>query len=206
MNMRRMQRGSSDLLFFGISVFDKIQQQEVAARSLVERIDNDRILHSSTAELAEVIYGQVAIAVPVLRDGPDDIETKPGEVKHQRQDSGRPYVAVENFIEVFVPFEGDGNAFTIRPSSYTLGGLHGHFDESELRFKISLTATPTEQVKGAVKAFLDETKKHLDTLRADFANSKARLVGIISQLIEARRLRLNERDQVAAGLGFKVRQ
>jgi hypothetical protein len=95
-----------------------------------------------------MIYGQVAIAVPVLRDGPDDIETKSGEVKHQREDYGRPYVAVENFIEVFVPFEGDGIAFTIQPSSYTLGGLHGHFDERELRFKISLTATPGDQGKG----------------------------------------------------------
>jgi len=200
-----MHRSGNDLLFFGVSVFQRAQKQETTARTLLERIGDDAILDRNPEELAEEIYGKVAVSVPTLRDGPDDIETKSGEVKHHREDYGRPYVAVESFIEVFVPFDGDGTAFLIQPSSYTLGGLRGHVDQHELCFKISLTTTAADQVKGAIRAFLDETKKHLETLRADFAGGKARLIGIIRQLIEARRSRLLERDQLTSGLGYKVR-
>jgi hypothetical protein len=201
-----MPRGNNDLLFVGVSVFQRAQEQETAARARAERIGDDEILNRNPEEQAETIYGEVAVLVPVLRDGPDDIETKPGEIKHEREDYGRPYVAVESYIEVFVPFDGDRAAFSIQPSSYSLAGLRGQVDQRELRFKISLTTTAPDQINRAVKAFLDETKKHLDTLRADFAGGKARLVGIIRQLIEVRRSRLLERSQAASGLGFKVRQ
>jgi hypothetical protein len=204
--MRRNHQGRSDLLFFGNSVFQLIQRQEAAARTLLERFDDDTILNRNPEKLAEAIYGEIAVSVPVLRDGPDDIETKSGEVKHNRQDYGRPYVAIENYIEVFVPFDGDGTAFSIQPSSFSLAGLRGQVDQRELRFKISLTTTTTNQVNGAIKAFLDETKRHLETLRGDFAASKARLIGIIRQLVEDRRFRLLERNQVASALGYKIRQ
>jgi hypothetical protein len=204
--MRRVHRGSSDLLFLENSVFQRLQQQEAAARALADRIGDDAIQTRDPEELVEEIYGEVAVSVPVLRDGPDEIETKSGEVKHERVDYGRPYVAIENYIEVFVPFDGDGTAFSIQPSSYSLGGLRGEVDQSELRFKISLTTTAADQVNGAIKAFLDETKKQLDMLRADFAVNKPRLLGVIRQLIEARRCRLLESKQVASGLGYKVRQ
>jgi hypothetical protein len=193
-NMKRTHQGRSDLLLFDNSaVFEIIQRKEEEARTLVERFDDDTILNRHPEELAEEIYGEVAVSVPVLRDGPDDIETTSGEVKHNRDDYGRPYVAIENYIEVYVPFDGDGTAFSIQPSSYSPGGLRGQVDQGEFRFKISLTTTTTNQVNSAIKAFLDETKKHLETLRADFAGSRARLVGIIRQLIEARRTRLSER-------------
>jgi hypothetical protein len=162
--MQWTHQGRSDLLLFGNSaVFQIIQRQEEAARTLVERFDDDTILNRNPEELAEEIYGEVAVSVPVLRDGPDDIETKSGEVKHNREDYGRPYVAIENYIEVYVPFDGDGTASSIQPSSYSLGGLRGQVDQRELRFKIFLTTTTTNQVNGAIKAFLDETKKHLET-------------------------------------------
>jgi hypothetical protein len=201
-----MHRGSSDLLFFGNSVFQRLQQQEAAARALADRIGDDAIQNHDPEKLVEDIYGEVAVSVPSLRDGSDEIETKSSEVRHERVDYGRPYVAIENYIEVFVPFDGDGTAFSIQPSSYSLGGLRGEVDQSELHFKISLTTTAADQVNGAIKAFLDETKKHLDTLRADFAGNKPHLLGIIRQLIEARRSRLLQRNQVASGLGYKVRQ
>jgi hypothetical protein len=110
-----MHRGSSDLLFLGNAVFQRLQQQEAAARELADRGD-DAIQDRDPEELVEEIYSEVAVSVPVLRNGPDDIETKSGEVKHERVDYGRPYVAIENYIEVFVPFDGDKTAFSIQPS------------------------------------------------------------------------------------------
>jgi len=94
---------------------------------------------------------------------PEDIETKSGELKHQREDYGRPYVAIENFIEVFVPFDGDGAAFLIQPSSYSLWGLRCQVDQRELRFKISLTTTAPPGVVMRVTAAL-RTSMHRDTI------------------------------------------
>jgi hypothetical protein len=204
--MRRVQRGGTDLLFFEVSVAQKLQQQEAAARALADRVSEHEIENRTPDELAEEIYAQVTVAVPTLHDSPDQIETKPGEVKHAREDYGRPYVAIENYIEVFVPFDGDATAFSIQPSTYSLSGLRGQVNQSELSFTISLTRTPADQVNGAIKAFLDETKKHLNTLRSDVSGNKPRLIGIIRQVIDARRSRLLEWTKAASELGYRVRE
>jgi hypothetical protein len=61
-----MHRGSSDLLFLENSVFQRLQQQEAAARALADRIGDDAIQNCDPEKLVEEIYGELGVSVPVL--------------------------------------------------------------------------------------------------------------------------------------------
>lgn len=187
-----------------------LETQQREARQAIDKWDPDELLGTAEADVAEYLVRKYSVACPVLHR--DQAEALPvsEEVQTARgMFSGDQYQQRVTKIAIAVPFDGEGDVFKYRASTFTGNTPRGQVRNGEL----ILTWTGSQQsprdpatVRQYFENELDKTEQHLGWSRTDIDRHNTSLRSLVSSSLAARKTQLLADRQLEVGLGFPVRQ
>lgn len=189
---------------------DQHQRKELAKE--IDSINGDRLLNTSVDDLCDYFEKKYKIEVPTLN--PDHIvadqrETKidvSGDPRRYFSNPGEPFYVNGTTVEISVPFEGDGEAFKVQPTSYTMSPPRADIKNNNLIIKIEGTDLTAEQVRNEVNRTIAEIEGYLVTLRSNAQGLNSQIRSLARSAIEQRRGKLLMDRNLLGDLGFKIKE
>jgi len=184
------------------SNLDWFSVQKSMKKSLIDeinRFDENRLLNTSVDDLCDYFQKKYRFDVPVLR------ETEIVADQHELQIHRPPYVA-GTMVEITVPFDGEDDAFNIRPTIHSFSPPIAEIRKSALILKVQGTDLKTEQVRASIDSTVSEIKTYLDNLRSNGTEWNNKLPQLARSAIERRRAKLLENQNLVASLGFPLKE
>ena len=109
-------------------------------------------------------------------------------------------------VEVQLPFDGDAEAFKVRPTTYTLSPPQAEVRDGVLVLRVEGTDLAPDAVRVQVDRTLLDIRGYLDTLRNNALGLNNELRSIARSVIEKRREKLLADRRLVDGLGFKIKE
>lgn len=201
-----------DYLFSGPSVLDVDQFQRKKMAESIAAMDGERLLNTSVNDLAEYWAAQFRIVVPqldtdniVVDQREHRIDVSQDRMRHI-WDRSQPFYIAGNAIDVEIPFTGEAEAFKIRPNPHSLGGTRARVTGQNVTLTITGITLNSDEVRNTINHTVAEIERGLATLRDNLAPMNTQLLTEARTAIEARRERLLAGKNVAASLGFKMKE
>lgn len=206
-------RGANDMLLFNEQELRVLMtRREASVYSAVEAVDAEKMKSGNLAEIATQLASQHALTAPRLLEDKVTVEQQEAQVDVRGDpnfmlfDRSRPAYKPGTQISFFVPFEGNPELFSARPSRWSSNPPRARVENRELvvsRQGISLNA---EQVKASFQQELANIKQWLEWIEQDVSSFNRELHAKVYQRLEARRERLKNAQGVVESLGFPTRK
>lgn len=203
-------------MFNGGDLRGALEGQAVMMRAAVEAEPEESLKQADVDEWAAALAHHFGVACPELLA--DDVWMEPVEDAKvdvssdpDRDFRGDPYSDLaRNFpgyrVVVHIPFEGEGDVFKLRPSSFTLNPPRGRVQSEELVLTIEYARDQQPDIDGRVNSFVGTVDQWLGFAHADIDSFNAGLENQARQTIAARRQRIEERDAHLAQSKIPVRR
>ncbi|MCE1244865.1 hypothetical protein [Oryzomicrobium sp.] len=189
---------------------DQNQCQELAKE--IDSINGDRLLNTSVDDLCDYFEKKYKIEIPTLKQEDivaDQRETKidvSGDPRRYFSNSGQPSYVNGTIVEISVPFEGDGRAFKVQPTTYTMSPPRADIMNNNLVIKIEGVDLAADQVRNEVKRIIAEIEEYLVTLRSNAQGLNSKIRSLARSAIEQRRGKLLKDRNLLGDLGFKIKE
>ena len=193
-----------DCLFLEIKWVAFAQRKREQLEAEIDGWNGDQLLNTSVDDLCRYFAETYQIDIPVL-DREGIFVAPPSET--QIDVSSDSYHAV-TVLEITVPFTGDAEAFSIRPTTFSLDSLLPCVTVGVQMLTILITGTNLEarEVGQRINHILDSIDSALTTLREDAKTLNRQLESIARLRIEQRRKKFLADQDLVASLGFPLRQ
>lgn len=197
-------------LFCDLNIYDVVEGQK---HSLTQAIEEATEAFSASTDEAVVTHfvERFGMTVPILHDGDKTISQREIDFDVSR-DSMRTFMNEGPFyikgteIVVHVPFEGEAQVFTVRPSTYTLSPPRGEVKNGELLLEFSFpNDQPPADLKGAIDRRIADIEQYLESLREAAVQLKEQLVPLATQAWQRRKMHFANRSELISGLGIPMR-
>lgn len=198
-----MQLDHNDNLFSSSAWSDFARSKEESTRKEIERLDSNYIASTSTDDLCEYFDKKNDIHIPQLNRL--DINVAPIETKRVVQDYGQHIEILAHEIEVNVPYDGPGDSFFLRPTSWRQKIIKARVNLGTLTFYIDCTNTNEQHAKEEIEKLLDVIEENLSNLRKDAAQFKSAISASARRWIEDRRAKVMKHRALASSLGYKLK-
>lgn len=201
-----------DYLFIRADWHSVVESQRDRMRKDIESIDPDRLLNTSVNDLAKYFAEKYRMDVPTLNTSDVLVgqrETKV-DVRHDPTrfvfDRTRPAYVEGTEIEVEIPFQGDQEIFRVRPSTHDLNPPAAAVEPDRLVLRLAGASLEGAAVKSRIDETLRSIEKYLTNLRSDASQYNNSLCAAAQSSIESRRSKLLANRNLAASLGFKMKE
>jgi hypothetical protein len=202
----------NDYLFSSYEIYSVIEAQKKAINDDIEKIESNRLLNTSTTDLASYYYDKYLLDVPVLQH--EDIEVSQQETKIDvsRDPLRGPFFPGQspfiNGTEVIfeIPFQGDSDFFKIRPTTFSFSPPSATVGKNQLVVKFQGIELQSTNLKNMIDNQLSEIEKWLGVLRNDVSGFNNSLKGLATNKIEARKAKLLSNAGLISNLGFKLKE
>jgi hypothetical protein len=199
-------------LFSSVDWFSVQEDQKKRLIDEVTSVDGNRLLNTSVDDLCDYFEEKYRIEVPVLHE--DQIVADQQEIQIDvsqdsmrfMRDRSRPFFVPGTAVEITVPFDGEAEAFKIRPTTYTLSPPIGEVRGSTLVLMIQGTDLKAKQVRAEIDRMLTEIKSYLENLRRNAEGFNGQLRQLAREAIERRRQKLLADQNLVAALGFRLKE
>lgn len=196
-------------LFTRYQIVDQLLANQKLLLDEIDAIDGNELLNTNPDTLADFFVEKFTASVPFLKE--DKIEVSQDEIRVPLQGriSRAPVTMAGTEYRYHIPYEGDENLFSCRPSTY--GSPPFAIVTSEelivhIRVFPDLPATTALPVSAQFDSQLNVIRGYLETLKRDVAGYNGSLRSHAAGRIAARRQKLlADRHQVAS-LGYPIRQ
>jgi len=200
-----------DLLFSDMSLYSVLEAHIKKAQQKVDEIPREKFLASSDELIFEHVWEERFVHALVLQE--DAMTMKDEEIQIEVQAFLRDgFVKVPGIkVTVSIPYTGDSNLWTMRPSSSSSVSPYGNVRRSRgdndgiLDVIIEQAASdPQEKIKNELDRNLGYLKDYITNqkLEIDVANTK--LEPIIRKAIGDRRGKLGRHDEIVKMLGIPL--
>ena len=155
-------------LFSNVDWFSVQEHQKKSLTDEIAQLDGNRLLNTSTDDLSGYFEKKYRLDVPILRENEIVADQKETQIDVSRdpmryiRDPSRPFYVTGTKVEITVPFDGDAEAFKIRPTSFTLSPPIAEIRGGTLILEFQGTDLKTEQVRTSIDRTLSEIKSYLD--------------------------------------------
>lgn len=175
-------------------------------------MDGDRLLNTSVDDLARYFEKKYQIDVPRLlneeivvdqREAKIDVSRDPMRLIHDRS---RPFYLTGTEIEVEIPFEGEAEAFQIKPNPYTLNPPRAEIRGNTLAIQVSGLDLKPENVKQEIDRSIASIESYLKNLRQNVVGLNNQLFEEAKTAIEQRRQKLLANRNLVDALGYKMKE
>ena len=207
-----MRLSRTNTLFASGELAEAIIQRGDELRRQVARMPKPELLETPTKDLCDLLRAELEIQVPVLLEA--DTYVEPGEAHvdvigslvpgSHYGGTHRPLSA--HLVEVAIPFEGDGQLFKLRPSTFGTTRPQGEVREQELRMSFDTEHHGSQAVKSMIDAWVADIKKHLGWLQRQAVEFNDGLHFIARQAIEDRKRKVMREEELVASLGFPLKK
>lgn len=201
-----------NLLFAKYDWFTVEEQQKNQLKDEVGAYDGNRLLNTSVDDLCDYFADKYSMDVPVLqRDAivADHCETKVDmshDFRYGPRFDGRPIMVDGSTVEITVPFTGDGQLFSVRPTMYSMNSPRANIRVNSLLLQFTSVDHSLAQLKSQIETALTDIETHLDRLRKSTETLNGSLRSIALQAIEARREKLLANQNLVSSLGFALKE
>ena len=188
------------------------QNQRAQLEKEIANLDENHLLNTPIDELCAYFGEKYRVDIPVLNR--EDIKVDRREIQIDiSQDpmrgafyQSKPYFITGTEVEINVPFIGDADAFTIKPTVFSFSPQSGIIRDTTLVISISGVDLEAEQVSQEINNALDKIDDVLTTLRQKADSLNSQLDSIARQCITKRRDKLIADQKLAESLGFKLKE
>ena len=203
----------SDLLFLGKDLSALIRGYEVAVKKEVDKWERNRILASSDSDLVSYLVEKYTLDPPRLLGDQihieDEGETKidvSGRIEYDAWDRGRPLHVPGSFVTVAIPFEGDGDLFEFKASTYTFNPPSGRVSGSSVLISFQGVKMDAQRTREEIDPTVGKIEQHLGWIRNDCGSWNARVASVAEQCVRQRKERLLEQANMVSDLGLPMKR
>lgn len=177
----------------------------------VDDYDADRLLNTSTDDLAAYYAANFEIDVPVLHN--DLITADQCEVQidvsqdpmRDIRDRSRPFHVAGTLVKVEVPYTGDQEVFFIRPTTFNMNPPCAEVAEGRIVLRVQGINLDPANLNRHIDGTLGDIRQHLEWLRQDASAFNQDLYGQAVQRIECRKKKLLADRSLVASLGYPLK-
>jgi hypothetical protein len=177
--------------------------------SAIDSLPEKTVLNTDPDELARYYVQKYHVDVPVIDAAEISISQHERDVEvYDHWNQGTTTVRGVAF-DVEIPFTGEKDVFSIRPSTYDSGPPRAMVRGSFITFTIQERELTAEQVKASIDETVRSIEKYLRFHRQFWAGFDDQILATARQHIQARRAKLQQQNSVASGLanmGFKLKE
>ncbi|PKL46179.1 MAG: hypothetical protein CVV42_17310 [Candidatus Riflebacteria bacterium HGW-Riflebacteria-2] len=203
---------SSGLLFSSTSLSDIIQNQRLSMRNEVERMDGNRLLNTSPADLVKYLIEKYSIEAPILcRENwsASECETQV-DVRYDRsryiRDATRPCLVPGQRIEIEVPIQGDIQLLYAQATTSTSAPPRAEIRGSSLFIIYNIPHdAPQSDLKQKTEKVLDEIEQHLSWIQSDLRPYAQNIAAEAEQIIKERKNRILANQGRVSSLGIPIK-
>ena len=203
----------SDLLFFGKDLSALIRSYEAAIGQEVAGWEPNRILVSSESDLVSYLVDKYMLDAPrILRDqlyiereGEAKIDVS-GRFEYDIRDRGQPFHVAGSFVTVAIPFEGDGDLFEFKASTYSLNPPRGRVSGSSVLISFRGVELNAQRTREEIDATVEKIAQHLEYVRNDCAGWNGRVSSVAQQCLGDRKERLLKQANMVNALGLPMKR
>jgi hypothetical protein len=194
-----------DYLFCQVEWYPLAESQKAKMLQEIRNLPEHQVLNTPIDDLAAHLEQKYIINVPVIDE--TGIHVDSHDTQLDRVDIfGDRFTASGTQIDVIVPFTGNGEAFTIRPTTASLNPPRAVVRGQQLHLNITGVELNADQVRGQIRSALGEIKTHLDCLRSNAAALNNELAPLARAHVEQRRQKFLADRNLVASLGFPLKQ
>ena len=199
-----MARGEPELLFYSQSGLDVRAHHIRVTAHRAESMEDKKVRDGDLEELVAEIVKEGAVEIPVLDRAGISFE------RQQRTDRGNdrwgdPYERQRSVLLFDVPFTGDSQIFSVRPSKSDTSPPRAEILRGFLRVTLAEDAEP-EKMKSALDAELSSIEQYLGWHREMWAGVEEEIARDARRLLQVRKEKLGQQQKADEGLasfGFK---
>lgn len=201
-----------DLLFFTADLRRVVEAHEYRMLEEIDKINGDRLLNTTVDDLADYFGQEYRIDAPGLIEDQISVDQKEakidvsGDSRRLIFDRSKPFYLTGTEVTFYVPFQGDAQLFSCKPSSFTLNPPQGVVQGNELVLSYQRLDHDAAAIKTEFERDLQEIRKWLSWIASDVAPFNASVRTKARERIEARRQKILKDHGVVAALGFPLRR
>ncbi len=179
----------------------------------IANLSKNQLLNTPIDELCTCLVEKYRVNIPILkkneilvespREKQIDVSQDPMRVVFDRS---KPCFITGTEVEINVPFIGDAEAFTIKPTVFSFSPQSGSIRDKTLVISISGVDLEVEQVSQEINNALDRIDEVLTTLRNKANSLNSQLDSIARQCLTQRRDKLIADQKLVESLGFKLKE
>ncbi len=205
----------NELLFNEIDFRTLLEEMKVGLKTEIASLSRDLLLNGSEDKLYAYFVDRYCPSVAVLHDElkrvhpPQDIKIDVrGRFDYAVSEEEEPVLVKGTLITIEIPFDGDGQYFSLRPSAYSLSGIRGSVAGSKLHLTYSGLPQDmsTESIKSNMERDIKQIKEYLGRLSQDAEEHNRYIKDETRKLLAARRAAILKDDALVQGLGIPIKR
>lgn len=203
---------SSGYLFSTYDLSNIMEGSRTALRTEVERMDQNRLLNTSPADLARYLVEKYTVNAPTLRRKEWSVTESEAQVDVRYDsnrgitDRSRPVLVPGQCIEIDVPLDGDTELMYARASTYSTGAPRAQVRGQSLVFTYKIAHDAgTRDIRQDAERTLDEIEKNLQWIQNDLTVFNTSLKTVAEREITSRRDRILSNQGRVASLGIPLK-
>ena len=177
----------------------------------VESLDESRVLGASPEDLCTYLVEKFQVDELHIDEAQVRIDYGDAQIDVSNHfdrfvsDRSRPFYVTGTRITFFVPYTGDRELFSCRPSQFTLSPPRGAVSDGELVLVYERTREDAANIRSEFDGDMANVRRHLDSVASDVAGFNSALRETANRQIEARREKLLEDRGLVENLGFPLK-
>lgn len=205
-----------DLLFYGQGDFRGVLESiKEGLKKAIEGLDRNYILKVNEDELCKFLSDRHTIEAPILHDESkvvcpaEDIDIDvSGRFDYAVSRDEGPCFVKGTSITIAIPFEGDGQLFHFRPSTFSMSGVRGTVvgNEIYLVYQGLPQDMNSEKIKKDMERDINTIKSHLQSMAHDAEIHNKFVESEVKRLVANRKERILKDEGLVGGLGVPIRR
>jgi hypothetical protein len=199
-----------DALFSEYSLQASLENQPLAVREEVERLEEDYILTVSEEDLVQALAEKAKWDPPILGEpyiaGDREVDVPTTDV------FGTTFIAKASAVVVQIPFTGDETFFRMRPPSGQLdpprATVHSaaRTDSGFLELRYAGRGLTPEGVRGQIDEFVRSVNSYLTQIAVAAEEHNKNIADKIRPFVQARKQRILQRGTLVASIGLPMKR
>jgi hypothetical protein len=192
---------------------DFLAQRRSNLRKEIESYEKNYVLSASEEDLCQYLISKYVLEAPKIHedkmyvyDSADvdiDVSRDPRRAIFGRT---RPSYVKGTKITIAIPFEGDGDLFHYRPSTFTYSPPRGEIVGQEVRLVYETVEHDPVKFKREHEREVNEIKRYLDWVKSEVQNFSNQLESFVRDNIAKRKKKLMDDLGLVAALGIPIMQ
>ena len=199
-------------MFCKKDIYQHIEELKEDIKNEINSYEKNKLLNTSLYDLIKYLTDKYTISIPTLLKEEITVsqeETRvdiSGRVGFLPSSFGGDQYANGIKVKVKIPYQGNSDYFSIKPSTFRLSIPYASIMSNFIQLEFSDVSFTPEQLKTNINQNIEHIEFFLNNLKSDADSFNRNLESFINNLLESRKKRLLEADNLVANLGFKLEE
>lgn len=175
-------------------------------------MDGNRLLNTSVEDLSRYVAQKYLIEVPTIDEEGSHADQREAQIDVSQEfsrdirDRSRPHYVTGTAIDFTMPFNGDAGMFKVRPNTYGSMPPRAAIDGQNIIVTVQGQNLSADQVRQSIDRTTGDIKKYLEWQQQDCCGFNSSIGETARALIEHRRTKLLNDQNLVAALGFPLKK